>query len=48
MVCPLYGGCPYLGESIMGGSTVLCKETVEHKLYIIDHYCIIDTLQPMH
>ena len=22
IVCPLYGGGPYLGESIMGGSTV--------------------------
>ena len=22
VVCPLYGGIPYLGESIMGGSTV--------------------------
>ena len=21
-VCPLYGGGPYLGESVMGGSTV--------------------------
>ena len=21
-VCPLYGGSPYLGESIIGGSTV--------------------------
>ena len=23
VVCPLYGGNPYLGESVMGGSTVL-------------------------
>ena len=23
VVCPLHRGCPYLGESIMGGSTVL-------------------------
>ena len=22
MVCLLHGGCPYLGESVMGGSTV--------------------------
>ena len=22
VACPLYGGCPYLGVSIMGGSTV--------------------------
>ena len=22
VVCPLYGGGPYLGESVMGGSTV--------------------------
>ena len=21
-MCPLYGGCPYLGGSVMGGSTV--------------------------
>ena len=22
-MCPLYGGCPYLGGSVMGGSTVI-------------------------
>ena len=22
VVCPLYGGCPYIGESVVGGSTV--------------------------
>ena len=22
VVCPLYGGCLYLGESVMGGATV--------------------------
>ena len=25
IVCPLYGDSPYLGESVMGGSTVLCQ-----------------------
>ena len=23
VACPLYGGCPYLGVSVMGGSTVV-------------------------
>ena len=29
-LCPLYGGCPPLGGSVMGGSTV--------KLTVISHY----------
>ena len=26
VACPLYGGCPYLGVFIMGGSTVVHVE----------------------
>ena len=29
IACPLYGGCPYLGLSVMGGSTVLPLDTLE-------------------
>ena len=29
---PLYGGCPYLGGSVMGGSTVL-KSRLDTKVY---------------
>ena len=29
-LCPLYGGCPPLGESVMGGSTVY-SSTLENE-----------------
>ena len=28
-MCPLYGGCPYLGGSVMGGSTVYIQVTLK-------------------
>ena len=37
IVCPLHGGSPYLGESVMGGSTIilLARCYVVAALYVI-------------
>ena len=34
VVCPLYGGCPYLGESVMGGSTACMCVTMDGICYL--------------
>ena len=45
LVCPLYGGSPYLGGSIMGGSTV---QQPLLKLETIFHTCNFQDMDHLH